>query len=406
MVASTLSIPRPTTRTCPWLPRSLLPRFWVRPEASPQSRPMPVAPSKSCGSRWRESLKLKWKAGTLVWDRDHWSTPFANKSLLDVLNEVNQRLKERGVSIPEKNNRLAVMRVQHDQPHALLLFENLQAVASRVSPRRASGSSGSHGNLRKRLSVNGFDADLSVAGDQYDFNLYETERDGRVLRVSSDVENHLRIMLMHEAHVMVFDQQIDGSVRLVDVRDEKVTSRTAASFAQLYRESPSAIEANMFSDLRGLGFLLPPTRFEPQVVERLMRQLTVRRPDSRRQFEFLLERAGSNSFSDRAQAMRELQENFTEYLPLLVEASGEQTLPLEVKTRLEHVLELYGAEARELDTMVAQLRLADDPDYLSRLLDQLPDADSRQRVVTQLRNLTGQDFGNDAQAWQAWLATR
>lgn len=52
----------------------------------------------------RRLLKLRWRKGSLVLDRDHWNDLFAGKTLNDVSADVRRDFKERGVELPQQED--------------------------------------------------------------------------------------------------------------------------------------------------------------------------------------------------------------------------------------------------------------------------------------------------------------
>lgn len=348
-------------------------------------------------------LKLRWSGASIVADQDHWDDPFCGKTFSTISNEVKVQLKQRGVTLPDddkSNSRLRRMPFRTEEPSISLLFQNLHHQAISESQNTSGGGGGGSGRWHRHFSSSEITANMTIKGNSLDLILTEVVTPNRSLRVSSD-DRELRIGLLGD-HVMLLDQQPDGKVRLVITHEDEVASASAESFATLYVEHPEMIEQSLFPILDHLGFLLPPTRMDPLVVDRVIEALRIVDDATQERFEKLLEQTDSSSFTVRAKATHELESNLSTYLKLIRRAYRDEELSAEVKTRLKHVLEEYEQETADLDRLIIEMKLTGDMAYLISLLGRVQ-PDQQDMIVAHLEKETGEALGSDQDAWQDWL---
>jgi hypothetical protein len=350
----------------------------------------------------RRLLKVAYQDGRLVLDRNHWEKPFLGKSITDIAKDVESQLTQRGVKIPSNVKNQPVPQIA-DRPHAVLLFENLQHAATKMGGRSSYSTGNGASRWSKRFSSGGVEWQFIYDDDRFMLNMNSEFNAMQQVRVSCADPNSLKITSLTDDRVFLFEQKAEGPVRLVDITDAEPVSQVADSFAQLYAEQPEIVEDLLFPALGELNFVLPPTRFDPDMIERVISNIRGVSPEASAQFAELLEQIGGKSFSTRDRATRELNKNLDQYLPFVLDAYRQDQLPLEVKTRLKLVLERYEEEWRELDGLIAKMALTEDADYLVPLLS-LVEQRHRPLVADQLEKVTTQQFGADIDAWKKWLA--
>lgn len=353
-------------------------------------------------------IRLGWKDGKLQWDEEHWIKPFAGQTLESIDQQVSEELKRRGVTLDEKDQMIGFRKKRlFETPTPMLLFQNLQYIAS--SGGRASRSYSSGGALTKsRFSINGIEAELSLDAEQVLFSVREETADGRVLRVEKNADGTLRVRVIG-SQVMLLEQAADGAVRWIHIdsigRSDQATVISAESFAEFYRQHPQLVERDLFRRLRHFGIHTPMQRFHQELVDRALVRLRGVAEPTRRRFEQLVDQIDGGNFRQRQAAYRELGESIDAYSIMLVEMDQNEDRSPEAVARLDDLQKRYDQAYRRVDTLLNRTGWLDDPDYLVGLLDRV-DAEQAVAVIDRLRKLSGEDFGGDVDRWRAWLKQR
>ncbi|MCA9139970.1 MAG: hypothetical protein KDB00_24525 [Planctomycetales bacterium] len=344
-------------------------------------------------------VKLSWDNGFLTWDSKHWEAPFVGQSLEGIVQQVGTELQSRGVEIPEQERVMAFQTKRLlETPLAMLLFQDLQHIASSGNPpTRSSSTTGS--TSRSRFTAKGIEASLTLAPENKEFSVREEDDPARELQVRQKNENELRVSLIGK-HIMLLDQAADGSIRWVDIGDE-VTVIHAPSFAQLYAKHPDQVETELYPRLEHCGIRTPRKRYDADVVQRVLERLVDVDPQTRTQFSELLAMMDSGSFGERQKAFRELSTNIEKYCLLLAETSDADGRSAEATARLAELRKKYVEQFGDLDDLIKQTGWISDPSYLIGLGARLDGGDAT-LVSESLADLTGQSFGTDWQRWQAW----
>ena len=359
-----------------------------------------AAPFQKWKPQLNQILNLKWADGCLVWDRDFWKVPFANKQLKEIETEVRQILKQENVDldIKDKNGR-ALWRPSRERPHFVMLFENLQSAATGYT--QSSYTSILSKSWRKSLRGKGVEADMTHATDRAEFGFRETSGKSRSLRVTSMVPEALRISLVSDDKILLFDQKKTGVIKFVEVTDDNTIALTSERFSSLYKNHPEVVEGHLLPALQELGFVVPPDRYSKQFVSRVVWKLGSVDKEVADRYEELLAQVDGNSFAKRKAATEELNRDFLKYLPLLIESHRSGDLPLEAKVRLERVLSQYSEQDRAVDAMVGEMKLTSDIGYLISLLSKVKDSD-RKTVIDSLQEQSNQEHGSDVEQWENW----
>jgi hypothetical protein len=219
-------------------------------------------PGEDVISRLKEPIgmliKLDWRNDGIFWDRKHWETPFGGKSLVEIQNEVNEMLTQRGIEIPAPTPGFQA-RVGSEPP-GLLLFENLQSRAG----GNASGFafSGNQSGFEKQFSNGQMSASFRSMTQNYDLQIQESPAPSRLLKIKSKTEQDLRLLLIDDENTLVIDQSPTGQVTLVQVAGSETFSVSGNSFAEVYRNHRAKIESDVFPRLMNMGIQISPVTFE------------------------------------------------------------------------------------------------------------------------------------------------
>ena len=368
----------------------------------------PFEPSKHSGalpgirSPLRRMLKLSWRGKSLSLDRDHWNDLFAGKTLADVADEVRRAFEDRGVELFSDSEHLRGRRTTLDLPNVCLLFQNLQysATKGQGGPRGTSRSGGG-GQWQQSFETGQLHAMLASHDDVIDLDIKEKKSPYRSLRIFSQSDDSLRISLLGE-RMLYIEQRGDGRVRLLEVYRDEMLHATGDSFLDVYSKHPDFVEASLLPSLDELGFVVPATRYSPQVAGRVVQLARIMQSNRAETFDRLVKNLDSPSYSTREMAGLELEKQLDSYADLVRDAYQDQGLSIEVRARLKRVLHLDEKGPRQLDEFIAGMNMLNDPRYLVNLLPKL--ADHEIPIITaRLEQLTGEPLGTDVEAWQVWL---
>lgn len=314
---------------------------------------------------------LGWKDGMLVWDEAHWSAPFAGFTLEDIDEKINAELTIRDVKLPPED-RLATFRKQRlfETPKSILLFQDLHHVASGGKPvRQSSSTSGT--THESRFSANDIEGGIKVSDKKLEFTIREDSGPSRRLLVRRGSDNELRISLIGK-HISLLEQQADGSVRWVDI-GEDVTAIKAQSFAELYAKHADRIESELFSRLLHCGIQPPMTRYDPQLVARILDRIRGVDKETKALFDELTTKIDSGSFGERQKAYRELNQDASKFSLLLAETSEDDSRSPEASLRLAELRKKSSKQFLELDTLITKTQWLTDRNYLLGLVKVVDD---------------------------------
>lgn len=342
---------------------------WIGDAARVEDTGWSEGPIQTIREPLRRILKLTWNEEKLAIDRDHWDQLFGGKNLETVSKIVRNQLAKRGVSLPPEPRNRFPRRVD---PVALsLLLENLQYRATSVN--NAAGSSGfsrSGDTSSIRFSNESFDVNVRVSNEQFELELREVSGANRTFRVRTTTAGAMRVSVFGE-QTMFLDQKSDGRVVFFHAFDEGTQNETAASFTELYAKNPQLVERTIFPILEHFGFIPPPGRYSDVVVKRLVEALSTLEAETRTGFEQLLKDLDDAEFETREQASAKLHEEADRWIRYAQEALENQTLSLEVSTRLKRVVDAYNDRGLELDRLIEGLGLRNDKAYLESLLSKV-----------------------------------
>ena len=179
----------------------------------------------------RYLFKLRYDDGKLVLDRDHWDAPFAAKSMEQISEEVTELLNQHGVFAPQADAQGRAGAGTRSRPHVVMLFENLEYYAKKLtSGGGSSGGGGTNDRWVRQFTRDGINAKLRHTANSLQLDLHVGSS---LLHVLQPDEQSLKITLVVDGAVTRFEQKPDGSVRFIGVQGDKAVSISAESFAEL-----------------------------------------------------------------------------------------------------------------------------------------------------------------------------
>jgi len=334
-------------------------------------------------------LRLKWNGNQLALDRDHWDTAFAGKTVGDIREDVDHLLQKKGAPTSradedENAARMAFMRQRHnDQSNVERLFGELNQTGTGSSSR----SSG-NGQVKISFDDGSIQARIDSRNGSFEFQILEAAGPGRLLRVA-DSPQGLLVMLVGDM-VHRFHQSKNGEVRLVEVLDdEDVVTIKAASFAELYRDHPQVVEQRLIPLLDHVGIVPPASRFDPQIVDRLVERIAVDSNEIRQEVMALVEDLDGNKFTKREAASEQLRENLDQYYEFLVPLQDETSLSREARARIRKLLIEKPRATAELDVAISAMQLTSNQEYLSEVKELVSEAQAT-AIVRRIKEIAAE----------------
>jgi hypothetical protein len=202
-----------------------------------------------------------------------------------------------------------------------------------------------------------------------------------------DEKGALEILLVGDM-VHRFAQRSDGEgLTLVEIVDDEVLSHKAKSFADFYGQNPGFVEDRFFALLDHLGFIAPASRFDPQIVHRLLEHLRMDKDSLRDEVSALVADLDADRFTRRKAAYAKLRNRLDEYYELLYEQQNDIDISIEVRASIKKLLDASeSSPASYFDGVISSLGLADDVEYLTEVRD-IVDADATRIVDARLELL-------------------
>lgn len=340
----------------------------------------------------RNLLRLKWKGNQLTLDRDHWDTAFAGKTVSDIREDVDHLLQKKGAPtsrIDEDENaaRMAFMRQRHnDQANVERLFAELNQ-AGIGSSSRSSGN----GQVKMAFDDGNIQARIDSRNDKFQFQILESAGPGRLMRVV-DSPQGLLVMLVGDM-VHRFHQSKNGEVRLVEILDDdEVVTIKAASFAELYRDHPQVVERRLIPLLDHVGIVPPASRFDRQIVDRLIERLAIDVNGIRKEVMALVEDLDGNKFTKREAASEQLRVNLDQYYEFLVPLQDETSLSREARARIRKLLIEKPRATAELDVAISAMQLTSNREYLSEVKEIVGD-DQATAIDRRIKEIAAESNG-------------
>ena len=128
--------------------------------------------------------------------------------------------------------------------------------------------------------------------------------------------------------------------------------------------------------------------------------------DASKSFNQLVDQFASQDFEVREQASRMINQKYDLYLSLISQKLKEPSVTPEVKIRLNRIVK-QNARANQISDVIRGFELLDSAEYLIQLAEESvaskTDPDLPVFVASRLKELTGQDFGNDLAGWKKWV---
>lgn len=331
--------------------------------------------------------RLKWNEGRLAVDRSHWEDLFPPESLANIALEVATELEVRGWKLSSQGHRsfLPENVFHRREPGVVLLFQNLRYAVTQQGKLKIR-SNILHDDKGGEFSTDELLGKFANMDGRYLLSLEELEGAKRQILVT-DHSGELKLTLRNFGFpsLELVQDQVRAVVR-VKTASESV-EREGVTMADIYAQNTDWFEQEIFPQLQCVGILIPETRFDRRVIERVTTKLRVADPIIVQGLNQLLEQINSDHFKTRTEASQRLESNLPSYGPLLAALRRNHSLSLEARMRIQRAIEIQQRDFGQLDWLITKLDLANDADYLGKILN-LVDEDERPRIQAQLNELS------------------
>lgn len=338
-------------------------------------------------------IKLKWSDGQIVLDRGHWDALFPTGSLAAVAVAVDEELQFRGLKLSRAAHRsfLPEKRFQQREPSVSLLFQNLRHSVSELD-RGEMESRTVPGRIGGVISNDAVEFSLQLVDNEFSLSIQEKLGAKRALNFESKPGAlHLALTSSGDPIFDLSHQPTTGA-RILDIAGDPV-ELTGTTTADLYAKDPEYFEQTLFPRLQELGIGTPITRFDPKLIKLVLTK--IRLADSRYGDELkrLLKQIDSPRFQQRTDATRHMTENSDVFAPLIFGLKNSADLPLDVRLRLDRITRRYEREFGVLESLSSKLKLTEDSEYLTKLLD-ISNPEQRTLIESQLARMqnASEDF--------------
>jgi hypothetical protein len=342
-------------------------------------------------------MKLTWTDGKLDLDEDHWNAAFRGMTKEEIVKQLTKDMMARGY--PEKWAKEQAQE-EADGPKLDLVFSQLQ---SAVGP---GGSSSSSGMGKSSCSFRGDDLSGSYTKvwKNHTIRLNESESPGRIVTIEDKVDGTLNFSILDPSGelILVLRQNDDGKASLLHVQGHDVKRFKADSFVDIYRQNRKYVNETLFPMMKEFGVVPPMGLFDDRLVAAVVSELLGKMDKAEEQkVQKLIVQLDSEVYSLRKAATEELTCNFVRYRSQVEAALKRKNLSREARMRLEKVV-ADNPLADRYGKIISGMHLLEDPEYLIDLLA-IVKGKERTLVLERLKKLSGEDYGDDAEKWRAWL---
>lgn len=240
---------------------------------------------------------------------------------------------------------------------------------------------------------------LHTRGDSVRLVLEESQGSGRTLEYSDDGKGAFRIQLSHPDGDLILLQQRRGGFAAVALVGGRTFAGQGESFLAVFKQHRQTMDADVLPALAQVG-IQPILSPQAPKVRQAVLALAARKPEVVAEGGRLITELDSDSFAARDKATQLLNDRYALYKDLITEKLKHRDTPLEVRSRLQRIVDRHRDQARVDQTVVA-LDLLHDARYLVSLLDQAT-PEEMPGLVSQLEKTTGRKDGADTAAWKEW----
>lgn len=342
-------------------------------------------------------LQLKLEDNRLILDRAHWQNVIQQSAG----REMTRRLLGRNEN--QDNRLFPLNRGGSSEPIQIFgLFVKNAQVGNRIGGGGSTVSGG--GNASADFRSESIESRIETRGNRFAFSIVETIGQNRSLRIVEDTDFHLQITVSDDSldQLLVIKQSKDRLV-IVFLKGEEILTATPKNYSELLDNDPESIAKKALLFLTEVGFSMPLDANSPSVKKVLLEQISLRTSPLNSESSKLIEQLASEKFIEREEALESLKNEFENHQAAIDRSLRGSTLLPEVRVRLERLVnDIRLLNQAEYEVIEGQKLLENIP-YLVGMF-QFTDPKQAELLGRYLGELTSQNFGSDANAWQSWLA--
>lgn len=310
----------------------------------------------------------------------------------------------------ERARRLAGRHLERLQENPFLRtqsdFQDAVERFTEVACNRGRGRSGSGDNLTANYRGEEMFVNAASDGSMREVSLHERGGLRRNFSVGDDGAGRFEFLLVGSDYLVRINQFVDKPVHIIMISGDNVFQAKVKDFKEFSETYPEE-KTKLFKIMAQVGFDLPLTKENPDVKSFVLKHLSSTQGALPNEFEEIIDGLDANSFEEREEFKKILLENIDKYSMLIpIKLSSDET-SAEAKRVLESINSKVLKQFKEgrIARFVQSEKLCNSPKYILKLYEQAS-ADQQKAIVSQLKTLTQQDFGNDLEAWRQYLDTK
>lgn len=241
---------------------------------------------------------------------------------------------------------------------------------------------------------------LQTSGSSVRMILDEVQSPQRTLEYNDDGSGGFRLEIRNpEGDMLLIQQGRGGRFAVLSMTDGPIYAAQGDSFLECFKQNRQQMDARVLPVLVQFGIHLVLSPELPKVRNAVLSQL-MQTPEIKAEGVKLIEQLDSSEFAVREKASETIGNRFEIYQDTIVAKLQEKNIPLEVRTRLQAIVNGHADQQRIVQT-VAALSLLEDAPYLVSLLEHAT-PEGVPRLTAHLEKITGQKLGADVEAWKDW----
>ena len=343
-------------------------------------------------------LKIDENRSFLALDRSSWEAKTLTEK--ERLEAAIDSLMSRGLDRKSAEKFAAKMATTNRSSPLDTLFTKVRVAGRMNSHARSSART----NTKWTCDSQEMTCTLNVSDGIHFFQLTELAKPNRTLIFRRSDKSLSILFIGFDWTVNV--RQIDGKeFSATLLTDDYVARGKAADFVSFTKSHPELCQRVM-GLLSQAGVDAPPVPSSKSVTEYVIRMIQDRSASDAMLLDKLIAKLNASEFQAREAASETIKNSFKQFEAGIAARIEKDDLSIEAKKRLREISKSQ-TEANKTDPRIARcaqvFQLADSPQYLVSLLDDQP-VDVQKILTDHLEKFTGQDLGNDVDAWNRWAS--
>ena len=347
-------------------------------------------------------IHLRWKEGRIGVDREKWMEHVGQKTEAEKEKERLDGMIERGVPADIARRRIEEVRrkriaarrrgtheFHRSDPPEQELFEGL-TTAARANSRGRSGDGegtnyrGSSGREKLKMAMY-----VNRTTSEFRFTISQSKAPFQEFDLQEHPEKGLLIEFSSSSGRILWLQGADGRVQFARFNGKSTEASSCPSYDDMVGSHPEFTET-LEGLLEQLGINRPFKRSDPRIVSAVLRIIELTSSEDVAAVDEAIAKLGADKHKEREAAQREIEKNLQRWRRLLRQRLADSQLELEVKTRLNRVMEQPEAEESSEEEFIDRRNLLQDADYLSFILSDAPKS-LKPAIRKRIEGLGGED---------------